>query len=253
MAVGCRSLLLVVLVLYSTAPLAQSQNTGCSLPNENTIARRLESILQSQLGEGGTVSINLISHRFSCLAVESRDRYRRISVVTNYTRNGFGDQLFNAQFELTCRNNVFERPTPEFLDLNPPAAAFTLTRRDCRGCTGDVFTGVDADTNCIGEWCDSVYMHDSLLLESESHLDLTTFWLVLVDPSHLLVIITSHHAVCPSSCTSLGQGSCRSVSDCCPFFATNGVCTSTCPDNFTASASTNYTCGNYYYVPFYSP
>ena len=44
----------------------------------------------------------------------------------------------------------------------------------------------------------------------------------------------------------MGQGACAGDgTTCCPFFNTDGSCTTACPTNYAASNDTNYTCGKY--------
>ena len=44
----------------------------------------------------------------------------------------------------------------------------------------------------------------------------------------------------------MGQGACAGDgTTCCPFFNTDGSCTTACPTNYAASNDTNYTCGEY--------
>lgn len=54
----------------------------------------------------------------------------------------------------------------------------------------------------------------------------------------------NYYTVCPTACQSQGQGACRTNSnfDCCPYFTTDGACTTSCPTNFNASNTTGYTC-----------
>ena len=52
--------------------------------------------------------------------------------------------------------------------------------------------------------------------------------------------------VCQGTCQSQGQGACtNSDTECCPYFATDGACTLSCPPNFSASNTTGYTCSKY--------
>ena len=44
----------------------------------------------------------------------------------------------------------------------------------------------------------------------------------------------------------MGQGACAGDgTTCCPFFNTDGSCTTACPTNYAASNDTDYTCGKY--------
>ena len=59
-------------------------------------------------------------------------------------------------------------------------------------------------------------------------------------------MIFNNNLECTPNCRSLGQGSCvASTSDCCPFFNPDGVCTTSCPNNYIANSNTNYTCSKF--------
>ena len=142
-------------------PGALSQN-NCPLPGTSEVETLLLSTLIANLGEGGNIQIELISHSFSCLAVQSRDRFAELSVVATYRLVGTTTSPpRTAQFELRCTSGSWH--TEGGLDPNPPEGAFTMTRRDCIGCTGqqgpvEVYDGV---TNCICKFY--IYMEYKLI------------------------------------------------------------------------------------------
>ena len=154
MSLALRGLSLVLsvttLLLYLSVLPAVSQPTGCLLPSTEVVTIRLESILLAMGGEGGTQNITLVSHHFSCLAVaESSGRFDSLSVAVTYTSVTTGDQLLRYHFQLECSNGVFRLGREN--DNNPPAGAFTESRRDCRVCSGvnGPANLIDTVTNCI--------------------------------------------------------------------------------------------------------
>ena len=144
---GSSSLLFLAAVLVQFAAPVASQ--GCPLPN----AGETNDLLQSQLtsGEGSEVTITLLNYNFPCLAVNGRDRYRFVSVATNYTRN---NMTFTAQFQLRCNQDGGSLMVQEGLgdlEITPHPSAFTESRRDCVACISNPLVTSDPITHCLGE------------------------------------------------------------------------------------------------------
>ena len=144
-------LVATILLHLSVLPTNAQQPSGCLLPSTDLISSRLTSILLSQGGEGSRTNITLVSHHFSCLAVaDTSDRFASLSIAVTYTTATTGDQLLRYQFELDCSSGVYQA-SGSSPDANPPNAAFTESRRDCRVCTGVSGPAnlIDTVTNCI--------------------------------------------------------------------------------------------------------
>ena len=146
----------VALVLHYAASPVQSQNTGCTLPDGTTTATELKKLLISRGGAGSDLTVSLISQRFTCLIVQSREGYSYVSVVANYTKNSAVNE--SAHFQLKCGPNNVWQVVAEDPERNPPAAAFTKSRRDCRVCSSQMLPGVDTDTNCVRKYNDLAWL-----------------------------------------------------------------------------------------------
>ena len=144
---GSSSLLFLAAVLVQFAAPVASQ--GCPLPT----AGEINVLLQSQLsGSGNPGIITLLNYNFPCLAVNGRDRYRHVSVATNYT---VGNMTFTAQFQLRCSSNgESDRFFISGTEQSAPPAAFTVSRRDCWTCAPNQ---LDPITQCLGELCTRMY------------------------------------------------------------------------------------------------
>ena len=219
------------LVAFVLLRCATSQ--ACALPDATAINNGLMSLLVSVGVKGGTLSTTILDHHFTCLAVSSsRDQYRQVSVAVRYTKSTESGQ-FTTQFPLSCTSGT-TMETIGMLDQSPPANVFNIsTRKDCFICTQITmqpgFT-IDTTADCARE-LPNLYAicppqwHDVIFISS--------------------TIILLNIIVCDSSCLMMGQGGCVTFNDCCPFYNTDGSCTTICPINFAATPSTNYTCSEY--------
>ena len=146
-----------LLLLLTVLVLAKSQQ--CPPPSQSQISSSLRMVLIANGGESSTITVDLQDYHFTCLAVESSDLYRSLSVVVQYTvtDGGTTSAVKYAQFQLECATgspNFYQLPSTMPFEGNVSSSLLSATtRRDCRFCTGAATgpAGLDTTANCFGE------------------------------------------------------------------------------------------------------
>ena len=125
----CVSLALVVLV-----------NAQCDPPSESRIESDLTSILKNQVGEDPSVTVDVSKYHYTCQAIYAYNKYREVSLIIEYTRDGNADLLY-AQIQLFCLStggNNFEWDRKnEFTQRNNDNLFSLTTRVNCSACSKD--------------------------------------------------------------------------------------------------------------------
>ena len=149
--------LAVIALLLGTA---HSQCTR--LPANNEIQSLVQSIANSNAGEGSLGTVDLLSHHFTCIAPIATQKIGEIqqvsiAVVFNVITNMGVTDTRRQQIQLQCSGVNSYIGTTSTLEENPPAVAFTLTTgEDCFLCVPNGPSPpssiiVDTNANCAGE------------------------------------------------------------------------------------------------------
>ena len=142
---------LCVSVLLVTAPIAPSQ-AQCGLPNEQDVITAGESILQTQISEGGATVEMLVNRiHFTCLVTVALNMYASASVVVNFNSSLAPDVVRIEQYQLMCENGKWELDALSLFDGSNSGNLFALETEDqCSQCiemTPEV--GYNRETNCL--------------------------------------------------------------------------------------------------------
>lgn len=149
-------LLFVCSFLLVSLPRVQSNSRSCKLPTEDEIADFLEHFMVITSDRGSSMSVTVLDHHYTCLAVYSKDRYRWASIAVHYTtsENNAETTEHMHQIQLRCIHGRFH-----FSDVGAPLEKATAeimnvpTRTDCRVCAAlSIDIPVDRNdkiTNCL--------------------------------------------------------------------------------------------------------
>ena len=134
-------------VFFSTA------FSQCLFPSESDIETFVDSLVQSDGGEGANPIVNLIQYHPTCMAVANEQNFfHYLTIAVRYSVTTTGTVQRISQMQLMCSGMNWVRQPP--LEKNRPEIVFNLTtRRDCYICsiTAPVSVSIDMDTNCVCE------------------------------------------------------------------------------------------------------
>ena len=148
----------VLLLLFgiSAVLLFSTAFSQCLFPSESDIETFVDSLVQSDGGEGANPIVNLIQYHPTCMAVANEQNFfYYLSIAVRYNVTTTGTVQCISQMQLMCSGMDWNPQSP--LEKNRPETVFNLTtKRDCYICSITAPVSIDMDTNCV---CECICVH----------------------------------------------------------------------------------------------